>query len=124
MRKVLIAVAAFVVAWLAVSLVYGLFSGIVFNPALWIAQAMAGSGRPSYSTYTGVQGLIILVLTLVVAVRIYRAWIVKWGVQRADALVRPGGSGPSRPAEASVGAVGPGGVQAHEDHGGPSSLGS
>ncbi len=78
MRRFLIAVASCVVAWLAVSLVYGLFAAIVFDPAYALAKALSGGDKPYYSTYSGINGLIILVPTLVVAARIYRTWTRRW----------------------------------------------
>ena len=80
MRKLILAVAAFVVAWLAFSLVYGLVAALLFNPVAWVTSLMTGPGSYSaYSTYSALNGIFILVCTLLLARPVYRGLVRRWG---------------------------------------------
>ncbi len=68
-------IAAIVVAWLVVSLLLTVMS-IVFNPMAWLAIQMSGGevNYNTYNTYTALNGIFILVLTLILARSFYRKW--------------------------------------------------
>ncbi len=75
LRNFIAGVAAFIVAWLVVSLLLAVLS-IVFNPMAWLAVQMSGGevNHNGYNTYTVLNGIFILVLTLILARSFYRKW--------------------------------------------------
>lgn len=78
MRKLVIGVAATIVAWLAVSvLLVAIFS--VVNPIAELAVAISSDYRSALSNYTTLNGLLILVLTIVLGRVLYRSWVKRWG---------------------------------------------
>ncbi len=75
LRNFIAGIAAFIVAWLAVSVLLAVMF-IAFNPMAWLAIQMSG-GHVTYntqSTYTALNGILILVLTLLLARPLYRKW--------------------------------------------------
>ncbi len=86
LRNFLAGVTASIVAWLVVSLLLTVMS-IVFNPMAWLAIQISGgevnrNTYNTYNTYTALNGIIILVLTLILARSFYRKW--KRPVKPAD----------------------------------------
>ena len=80
MRKLILAVAAFVVAWLAFSLVYGLVAALLFDPVAWVTSLISSPGSyGASSTYSALGGIFILVCTLLLTRPVYRGFVRRWG---------------------------------------------
>lgn len=81
MKKVVLAIAATVVAWLAVSVVIATAYTAGFNPVAWLTVQIKGPYATLWeyeSLYSGLNGLLILVLTVIVARPLYKEFASRW----------------------------------------------
>jgi hypothetical protein len=90
-RKFLLVVASLIVAWLAISLILGLVYATGFNPVADLAATSSSTYYEFHSLYTGLNGLLILVLTILLARPVYKGFVRRWGRPSAPAAMNAHG---------------------------------